>query len=199
MPEQIIKHYERHAHAFDNARRTRFVEKGWLDRFLLAVPRHGLILDLGCGAGEPVDRYLIDTGHELIGVDVSEKMIGLARTRFPRHIWLCADMRRTAIGRPFHGILAWDSLFHLPSGDQIAMIEKMARWLKPGGAMLFNTHPALDGTIDADLCQQPPPPYALHALFEELGLVEVAFAPDDPATHGRSIWLARKPSQPSFR
>lgn len=39
MPDRIAEHYERHAHAFDEARRRNFVEQGWLDRFLLAVPK----------------------------------------------------------------------------------------------------------------------------------------------------------------
>jgi len=196
MSDRVIEHYERHAHAFDSARRREFVEKGWLDRFLLAVPKGGQILDLGCGGGEPIDRYLIDRGHLVTGVDASEKMIALCRTRFNRHIWLRADMRSAAMGRLFHGILAWDSLFHLGHDDQAAMLEKMARWLEPGGAMLFNTGPAHGEAIgcqfDEDLYHASLAPYEYRALFEELGLMEVAFAPDDAATRGRSVWLVRK-------
>lgn len=192
MPERIAEHYERHAHAFDTTRRRQFVERGWLDRFLLAVPKGGHILDLGCGAGEPIDRYLIDTGHHLTGVDISEKMIALARTRFARHVWLRADMRKAAMGRTYDGILAWDSLFHLRPIEQAAMIEKAARWLEPGGALLFTTTPALDGTIGGELVHPGIAPYELRALFEELGLMEVAFSPGDHATGGRSVWLARK-------
>lgn len=196
MPDRVVDHYERHAHAFDSARRRAFVEKGWLDRFLLAVPKNGHILDLGCGGGEPVARYLIDTGHHVTGVDVSEKMIGLCRTRFGRHVWLRADMRSAAMGRLFHGILAWDSLFHLAHDDQAAMIAKMARWLEPGGVMLFNTGPARGEAIGCQfgehLYHASLAPYEYRALFEENGLLEVAFAPDDAATGGRSIWLVHK-------
>jgi cyclopropane fatty-acyl-phospholipid synthase-like methyltransferase len=198
MPDRIAEHYERHAHAFDHARRKQFVEKGWLDRFLLAVPKGGHVLDLGCGGGEPVDRYLIDRGYLLTGVDVSEKMVALVRTRFGRHRWFRADMRKAAMDRKFHGVLAWDSLFHLPHDDQAAMIERVAAWLEPGGAFLFNTGPArgeaLGCQFDEELYHASLAPYEYRAIFEDLGLIEIAFAPDDDATRGRSVWLVRKGS-----
>lgn len=196
MPDRIAEHYERHAHAFDAARRKNFIEKGWLDRFLLAVPRGGHILDLGCGAGEPVGRYMVDKGYYLTGVDVSAKMIMLSRTRFPRHVWLNTDMRSAVMARTFEGILAWDSLFHLHHDDQAAMIEKMTRWLESGGALLFNSGPARGEAsgyqFGEDVYHASLAPFEYRALFEELGLLEIDFVPDDPTTGGRSVWFVRK-------
>jgi predicted TPR repeat methyltransferase len=196
MPDSIAEHYERNAHAFDSARRGQFTEKPWLDRFLLGVPKGGRILDLGCGGGEPIDRYLIDRGHALTGVDASETMVGLARTRFARHRWLKGDMRAVSVDGPFHGVLAWDSLFHLGDADQAALIARAAAWLAPGGMFLFNTGPAR-GEVTG--CQFGEPlyhasldPAEYRALFAGLGLMEIAFAPDDHMTGGRSVWLARK-------
>ncbi|HEX8302748.1 class I SAM-dependent methyltransferase [Sphingomonas sp.] len=181
MPDRIAEHYERHAHAFDLARRKQFVEKGWLDRLLLAVPKGGHILDLGCGAGEPIGRYLIDTGHALTGVDISGAMIGLARTRFGRHRWLKADMRAVAVEGQFPGVLAWDSLFHLPHDDQAAMMGRAANWLEPGGAFLFNTGPARGEAIGSqfgeDIYHASLAPFEYRALFEELRLLEIASRP----------------------
>jgi hypothetical protein len=100
------------------------------------------------------------------------------------------------MGRLFHGILAWDSLFHLRQEEQSAMIAKMAGWLEPGGAMLFNTGPARGEAIgcqfDEDIYHASLAPHDYRALFEELELLEVAFAPDDVATLGRSVWLVVK-------
>lgn len=196
MPDRIAEHYERNAHAFDAARRGNFVEKPWLDRFLLGVAKNGRILDLGCGGGEPIDRYLIDRSHPLTGIDISATMIGLARTRFARHQWLKGDMRAVSVEGPFHGVLAWDSLFHLPHADQAALIVRAAAWLAPGGMFLFNTGPARGENAG---CQFGEPlyhasldPAEYRALFAELGLDEMAFVPDDFATGGRSVWLVRK-------
>lgn len=196
MPDRIVEHYERHAHAFDEARRKGFVERHWLDRFLLGVAKGGHILDLGCGGGEPIARYLVDAGRQLVGVDASARMIALARTRFGRHVWVNADMRKVAPGRRFHGILAWDSLFHLAHDDQARMIERMAGWLEPGGMLLFNSGPAHGEAIGEQfgesLYHASLDPWEYRALFQELGLTEIAFAPEDPATGGRTVWLARK-------
>lgn len=196
MPDRIAAHYERNAHAFDAARRARFVERPWLDRFLLGVPRGGHVLDLGCGGGEPIARYLIDRGHALTGVDLSQALIGLARTRFTRHHWLKGDMRTVALEGPFQGALAWDSLFHLAPEDQAATIARVAAWLAPGGMFLFNTGPAR-GEVTGSQFGEPLyhaslDPAEYRALFAEFGLMEIAFTPDDFATGGRSVWLARK-------
>ncbi|MES2444150.1 MAG: methyltransferase domain-containing protein [Pseudomonadota bacterium] len=196
MPDRIAEHYERHAHAFDEARRKQFVERHWLDRFLLGIPRNGHILDLGCGGGEPIARHLIDTGHQLTGVDISGRMIALARTRFGRHRWHHADMRTVSLGHGFHGVLAWDSLFHLGHDDQARMIERFARWLEPGGMLLFNSGPergeAIGSQFGDALYHASLDPWEYRRLFQELGLTEIAFAPEDPSTGGRTVWLARK-------
>lgn len=198
MPDRIADHYERHAHAFDEARRKQFVERPWLDRFLLPVPRGGQILDLGCGAGEPIARYFVDRGYQLTGVDSSERMIALARTRFGRHRWIHSDMREFRTELTFHGVLAWDSLFHLNHQDQAAMIVRIGGWLKPGGIFLFNSGPAHGETMGSqfgeELYHASLAPWEYRALFEQLGLTEMAFAPHDAITGGRTVWLARKMS-----
>jgi cyclopropane fatty-acyl-phospholipid synthase-like methyltransferase len=196
MPDRVAEHYDRHAHAFDQARRGAFVERAWFDRFLLGVRRGGRILDLGCGGGEPVDRYLIDHGYAVTGVDAAEKMVALARIRFARQRWLNVDMRKLVISEKFDGILAWDSLFHLHHQDQAAMLIRMAGWLAVEGAMMFNTGPAWDGVAGCQfgesLYHASLDPWEYRTLFEQLGLTEVAFAPDDPAAGGRTVWLVKK-------
>lgn len=196
MPDRIAEHYERHAHAFDEVRRKSFTERHWLDRFLLGVPKGGSILDLGCGGGEPIARYLIDHNHPVTGVDISARMIALSRTRFGRQVWLQADMRKAAMAHRFHGVLVWDSLFHLGHDDQARMIERIAGWLEPGGMLLFNSGPARGEAIGEQfgeaLYHASLDPWEYRQLFQELGLTEIAFAPEDPATGGRTVWLARK-------
>lgn len=196
MPDRIAEHYERHAHAFDHERRKRFIERAWLDRFLLGVAKGAPILDLGCGAGEPVARYLIDHGHPITGIDASEQMIALCRTRFPRGRWIAGDMRRVSLDAAFGGIIAWDSLFHLPADDQLAVIERLAPWLEPGGALLFNTGSARGTAIGCqfgdELYHASADPTEYRAVFARTGLFELAFAPNDAAT-GRAVWLVRRP------
>lgn len=194
MPDRIAEHYERHAHAFDRDRRGRFVERDWLDRFTRPLPRGSHILDLGCGGGEPIARYLVDNGFRITGVDSAATMIALDRTRFPRERWLHLDMRSVTMAETFEGVLAWGSLFHLAHDDQEEMIARMARWLKPGGRLMFNSGPERSVAIgESDpLCHASLDPAEYRALFERNGLVEMAYVPEDPTCSGYTIWLARK-------
>ena len=44
----------------------------YLDRLNDRAGPDSLVLDLGCGAGISVDRYLVDHGHRVIGLDICD-------------------------------------------------------------------------------------------------------------------------------
>src|SRR5207237_592149 len=104
-------------------RGNRLVEGAWLDRFRNLLAAGAGILDIGCGSGEPISRYLIKQGHPVTGVDSSPEMIAMCRDRFPDREWHVADMRELSLGSTFGGILAWDSFFHLSHDDQRHMFS----------------------------------------------------------------------------
>ena len=57
--------------------------------------RQGLILDLGCGTGK-MTRLLAQAGYDMIGVDISEEMLGIARMQEAEDsgiLYLNQDMR----------------------------------------------------------------------------------------------------------
>jgi SAM-dependent methyltransferase len=196
VPDRVVEHFERHAHAFDRDRRGRFVERDWLDRFIRPLPRGSHILDLGCGGGEPIARYLLDNGFKLTGVDSAATMITLARTRFPRERWLQFDMRSMTMAEQFEGVLAWGSLFYLAHDDQEQVIARMAGWLKPGGRLMFNSGPAHRMTIGNyagdPLSHASLDPAEYCALFDRNGLIEMAYVAEDQTCGGTTVWLARK-------
>ena len=49
-----------------------------LERFLTLLPSKSVVLDAGCGPGHHAS-YLADQGHDVIGVDLSPRMLGIAR------------------------------------------------------------------------------------------------------------------------
>jgi SAM-dependent methyltransferase len=71
--ERIVDIYERHADAWVDARLREggLYEREWLDRFCALVPPGGSVLDIGCGAGEPIARYINERGYAVTGVDSS--------------------------------------------------------------------------------------------------------------------------------
>ena len=111
--EQIVGLYRRHADAWAAARGSRngyrLMEAGWLDRLLGLLPPRRAVLDIGCGSGEPIGRYLVEHGCELTGVDSALEMIDLCQARLPGQAWRVSDMRSLSLGQTFDGIIAWDS------------------------------------------------------------------------------------------
>ena len=66
--ERIIGLYQRHADAWAHDRGDRLFEAAWLERFRRLLPSHATVLDIGCGTGKPIARYLIEQGFEITGV-----------------------------------------------------------------------------------------------------------------------------------
>jgi cyclopropane fatty-acyl-phospholipid synthase-like methyltransferase len=155
MPKNAIVHlYERHAESYDRDRGRSLQERRWLDMFLSHVRPGGTVLDIGCGMGEPIARYLIDSGVGVVGVDASPSLIGLCRARFPDSEWIVADMRELDLGRRFDGVIAWDSFFHLGMDEQRDMFPRFAAHAKSGAPLLFTSGPA-QGEAIGSYCGEP--------------------------------------------
>jgi SAM-dependent methyltransferase len=194
--EQIIGLYERHASAFDKDRYRGLFEKGWLDRFRALIPPGGSVLDLGCGMGEPIARYLIEAGYALTGVDSSASMIALCKGRFPAQVWHVADMRNLALARTFDGILAWDSFFHLNHNDQRRMFPVFAAHAAPGAALMFTSGPAHDEAVGEyqgeKLYHASLGPAEYRSLLTQNGFTVEAHIANDADCGGHTVWLARR-------
>ena len=193
---KIANLYERHALAWDSARGKNLFERAWLDRFRVLLPAGGKILDLGCGAGEPIAHYFIEAGCRVTGVDSSPAMIALCRKRFPDAQWINADMRQLKLADRFDGILAWDSFFHLSHEDQAAMFPVFAEHAATGAALMYTSgrdHGVAMGTFEGEpLYHASLDPAEYRRLLAANGFEVAAQVFDDPGCGGHSIWLARK-------
>lgn len=191
--------YERHAHAYDRDRGRSLQERAWLDRFLAFVPSGGSVLDLGCGMGEPIARYLLEQGRRVVGVDAAPTMIALCRARFGEHAageWYVGDMRTIELGRRFAGVLAWDSFFHLPGDDQRAMFGRFAALAAPGAPLLF-TSGTTAGVAIGEYQREPLHHASLDSaeygrLLVRHGFTVRAQLAADPACGGHTVWLATR-------
>lgn len=98
----------------------------------------GNLLDLGCGAGEPVARYFIDRNWTVTGVDFSERMLELASHYVPDMKTHHADISAIQFeGNQFNAITATYSLFHVPADEHFNLFKNIYQWLKPEGKALF--------------------------------------------------------------
>jgi len=188
--------YERHAEAFDRHRHRHLIERPWLDRALALAPPGTPALDLGCGAGEPIARYLHETGRELVGIDLAENMLSIARQRLASATFVRMDMQRLELDRTFGLIVAWDSFFHLTPNAQRATLPRMVAHLAPGGALLFTCgHQAgeVTGTVEGDTVYHASlDPVAYRTLLAEHGVDVVDFVAEDPDCDHHSIVLAQR-------
>jgi cyclopropane fatty-acyl-phospholipid synthase-like methyltransferase len=98
----------------------------------------GMLLDLGCGAGESVAKLFVDRGWRATGVDFSKRQLELAAKHVPEMTTVHADMREVEFpSDQFNAITAVYSLFHVPASDHEVMFQKIHRWLCPQGKALF--------------------------------------------------------------
>jgi SAM-dependent methyltransferase len=202
VADRVVDLYDRHAHQWDSERWRNLFERPWLERFQKLLPAGGSILDIGCGSGEPLARYFIEAGFSLMGVDTSPSMIDLCRGRFPEQTWQAHDMRSLAIGHRYDGLLAWDSFFHLRRDDQRKMFPIFRAHAAPNAAVMFTSGPrdAEDiGSYQGEpLYHASLSPEEYRDLLDRHGFDVVAFVSEEPASGGRTVWLARCRSAPDL-
>lgn len=125
---------------------TRFAEdplgRGMLAAFAELVQADGRqpVADLGCGPGH-VTAHLDSLGVSVFGVDLSPKMVEVARRTYPNLRFEVGSM--TALDVPdgeLGGIVAWWSIFHLPPAVLPAVFAEFHRTLASGGKLLVGFH-----------------------------------------------------------
>lgn len=111
------------------------------------LPPQGRVLDLGCGNGIPISRFLIEEGFDVVAVDSSPEMIERYRAHFPGVPTRCQPIQEACFAaEAFDGVVAWGVLFHLSAADQRTVIFEVSKWLKPGGRLLFTSGDVEDST-----------------------------------------------------
>jgi len=107
----------------------------FVDELAGRLPAGAHVLDLGCGDGAKTAR-LADR-FEVVGVDVSERQLELARDNVPEATFVREDF--TELGYPaatFDAVTALYSLVHAPRDEHLALLARVRDWLKPGGHFL---------------------------------------------------------------
>ena len=116
---------------------------------LLSLSPGAPVLDLGCGRG----RHAIPLslrGYRVTGVDLSEKMLGLARERAHREgasvEWVREDMRTFVRRRTFDACLSlFTSFGYFNDEENEKVIGNVSESLKEGGALLLDLRNAQKG------------------------------------------------------
>jgi SAM-dependent methyltransferase len=151
-PEQVAASYDRIADRWLNVSTYGFVQ---VERAAAFVKHKGVALDVGCGTGRLMG-LLGKHGFRTDGVDSSTAMIALARERHPEARLFHADICRWQLPRSYDLIVAWDSTWHVPLGQQEAVLTKLCRGLAAGGVLVFTTGGTDAPSEKQDSCMGPP-------------------------------------------
>ena len=123
-----------------NFRGQAYVDRvlGYVGKVLEGLPPGATVLDLGCGTGEPIARYIAQRGYRVVGVDQSEKMLEIAKNIVPEAEFIHGDMAEVEFADRFAAAVAWDSVFHVERKDHSAIYRKLANSLEIGGRLLLS-------------------------------------------------------------
>jgi cyclopropane fatty-acyl-phospholipid synthase-like methyltransferase len=175
----------------------------YVDRVIEGLPAAAKVLDLGCGTGEPVAKYVVERGFRLTGVDESDQMLKFARETVPEAELIHADMVTVELTDTFDAAVAWDSMFHVERKHHAAIYRKLANALRAGGRILLTvggSAPAEDDSVEgftAEMYDQSFyysgfAPEVTRKLIEASGFEIELWEVDDPASRGHIAVIARK-------
>ncbi len=113
--------------------------EAYVRAFARKLKKHSRILDVGCGAGVPVDDILTKEGHSVVGIDLSPSLIRLAQKLVPAAEYRVFDMRKLRAGEyRVDGLVCLYAIFHIPRGEHKRVIESFASFLPSGGWLLIS-------------------------------------------------------------
>jgi SAM-dependent methyltransferase len=105
------------------------------------------VLDAGCGGGR-TSAWLVEQGAEVVGVDVSEELLRLARERLPSATFVRGDLAEPLPFEDGSFDVAVASLVMHYLRDWAPTLRELRRVLRPGGVVALSTHhPAMDAEL----------------------------------------------------
>lgn len=137
------KQYGWFAHAYDSLMSRNKYDR-WAQLIKDVVEKYdikkGPALDVACGTGQ-ISSSLAALGFQVTGIDLSAKMIGVAKRKKLPIKFVVADMRNLSLPKQ-EFVLAtsfYDSLNYLLSDDDmLKTFKSVYRHLSPGGMFLFD-------------------------------------------------------------
>ena len=117
--------------------RNQFNNIKYLKKFASLLKPNSVILDIGCGAGLPVDGFLVESGHKVMGIDISGRQISLARRNVPKGSFEVKDMSELKKSRhQVDGVVSFYSIYHIPREEHQHLFKILNSFLPQGGLIL---------------------------------------------------------------
>ena len=124
---------------FHNEMNEKEYDRKLLDDFASRFNKHSLVCDAGCGPSAHIGRYLFEKGIEVIGVDISEKCIEIAKLYNPDMKFECADISDLPFDdNSFDGVISYYSIINTPKIYMNKLFAEFRRVLKTNGYLLVS-------------------------------------------------------------
>jgi len=108
-----------------------------LDRFAGSLRGGALVCDAGCGPSGHIGRYVFDKGVQVVGLDISDRCVELARQHNRDMPFVQGDIGELPFAdRSVDGIIAYYSIIDTPKRCVARLFAGFHRVLRPGGRLL---------------------------------------------------------------
>lgn len=95
------------------------------------VEPHKDILDIACGTGTLFPFYFKRNVKSVTGIDISPKMVKIAKQKFPETEIICGDAEEYTFNKVFDVIMIYNAFPHFPNPERL--IQNLSEHLKENG------------------------------------------------------------------
>ena len=137
-------------------------------------PHGGLALDVGCSCNDRFLRLLTSHGYQVEGLDLSARMLSLARQQRPDITFHQADFCKWKPAKLYDFITAWDSIWHVPLDRSESVLRMLCGALAAGGVLIWTTGGLDRPDEKQDSAMGPPMYYSVLGIPRTLQLISEA-------------------------
>ncbi len=141
------------------------------DHFAALAGKGARVLDIGCGVKS---RYLKERGVDVVGIDLSPKMIEIARRELPGVEFHAMDLKEAwRLEGIFDALFMQAVLLHIPKAEAQEHVTALARKLKPGGFFYVAVKARREGGAEEEIKTENDYGYEYQRFFSYYTLDEV--------------------------
>ena len=139
----------------------------YLQKFLERVTPCGTILSAACGAGR-FDGMLLESGHSVVGIDQSARMLVSAKEHFPEVEYQKMALHEMNFRETFDGFICMDAMEHICPEDYPGILLGFQKALKPGGVLYFSADREEEPDFDLQMYFEQGKALGLPIVFGEV-------------------------------
>lgn len=122
--KNTVKVYDKIANKYSKTFDDDLSDNFYLDKVLTYLPKGAKVLDLGCGTGR-LTNYIYKKGFDVKGLDLSNNMLQIAKSNYPKIKFIKKDIRKLNYKKKFSAVFCLYSLFHINKSEVIKIIPKL--------------------------------------------------------------------------